>query len=305
VPSPWQAQFTDLHMRAGIGIYRRDVNLRESWLRDRVWMRFGAVFHNTKLWVNGELIGTNEGGFLPFSFDVTDALKPGRNEIKVRVDSPTDNPNEFPDSPFAEIPFGKQSWYGPLSGIWQSVHLERRIADHMRRIRLVPDRETGTVEVELQFMTALAGDAEFAVRVTDPGGAPVVQAGGSAAAGAETLPLSFKVEDPRSWSPDEPNLYRARVEMRRGGQVVDTIEDNFGFARSRPATARSTSTASRSTFAPRWTRTITPTRSAPCPRWTSWRTSSARPRSLASTACAATSRRPTRAITRSPTGSAS
>ncbi|KAA2235718.1 glycoside hydrolase family 2 protein [Salinarimonas soli] len=229
VPSPWQAQFTDLHMRAGIGIYRRDVTLRESWLRDRVWLRFGAVFHNTKLWVNGELIGTNEGGFLPFSFDVTDALKPGRNEIKVRVDSPTDNPNEFPDSPFAEIPFGKQSWYGPLSGIWQSVHLERRIADHMRRIRLVPDRETGEVKVELQFMTALAADAEFALRVTDPSGAPAVTAEGSARAGAETLPLAFKVADVRSWSPDTPNLYRARVEMRRGGEVVDTIEDAFGF----------------------------------------------------------------------------
>ena len=68
--------------------------------------------------MNGALVGANEGGFLPFSFDVTQHLQPGENEIKVRVDSPTDNPAEFPDSPFAEIPFGKQSWYGPLSGIW-------------------------------------------------------------------------------------------------------------------------------------------------------------------------------------------
>ena len=53
--------------------------------------------------MNGEAVGHNEGGFLPFSFDVTPHLKPGANEIKVRVDSPTDNPAEFPDSPFAEI----------------------------------------------------------------------------------------------------------------------------------------------------------------------------------------------------------
>src|SRR5919205_197100 len=148
VPSPWQAQFSDLRMRAGIGVYRRTIDLPEGWIRDSVWLRFGAVFHNSRVWINGELIGTNEGGFLPFSFDGTGLLKPGPNEIKVRVDSPTDNPAEFPDSPLAEIPFGKQSWYGPLSGIWHSVFLERRISDHVTRIRLIPDRETGRVAAE-------------------------------------------------------------------------------------------------------------------------------------------------------------
>src|SRR5919112_2060642 len=143
VPSPWQAQFDDLRMSPGIGIYRRAVEIDEAWLRDSVWLRFGAVFHNTKVFINGELVGSNEGGFLPFAFEVTDLLKPGPNEIKVRVDSPTDNPAEFPDSPFAEIPFGKQSWYGPLSGIWQSVYLERRVPDHLTQMRLVPDRTPG------------------------------------------------------------------------------------------------------------------------------------------------------------------
>ncbi len=122
VPSPWQAQFHDLRMRAGIGIYRRSVDIPPEWLRDTIWIRFGAVFHNSRVFINDQLVGSNEGGFLPFSFDVTEHLLPGTNEIKVRVDSPTDNPAEFPDSPFAEIPFGKQSWYGPLSGIWQSVY---------------------------------------------------------------------------------------------------------------------------------------------------------------------------------------
>ena len=110
VPRPWQAEFSELRMRAGIGIYRRTIDVPEAWIGDSMWLRFGAVFHNSKVWINGELVGSNEGGFLPFSFDVTSFLKPGPNEIKVRVDSPTDNPAEFPDSPFAEIPFGKQSW---------------------------------------------------------------------------------------------------------------------------------------------------------------------------------------------------
>src|SRR3954463_2581312 len=66
VPSPWQAQFADLRMRAGIGIYRRTMDIPEEWLSDSVWLRFGAVFHNTRVFVNGTQIGVNEGGFLPF-----------------------------------------------------------------------------------------------------------------------------------------------------------------------------------------------------------------------------------------------
>src|SRR5215210_8617917 len=155
VPRPWQAQIPSLRMRAGIGIYRRTIELAPEWLTATVLLRFGAVFHNAKVWVNGEIAGTNEGGFLPFSFDVTKLLRPGSNEIKVRVDSPTDNPAEFPDSPFAEIPFGKQSWYGPLSGIWQSVQLERRIPDHVKQARLVPKRETGEVAGVAVFASPL------------------------------------------------------------------------------------------------------------------------------------------------------
>ena len=92
VPAPWQSQLADLRMRAGIGIYRRSFDIPDGWIGDAVWLRFGAVFHNARVWINGRLVGTNEGGFLPFSFEVAAFLRSGRNEIKVRVDSPTDNP---------------------------------------------------------------------------------------------------------------------------------------------------------------------------------------------------------------------
>ena len=139
VPSPWQAQFSDLRMRAGIGIYRKTIQVDESWLHDSIWLRFGAVFHNSKVWLNGELLGSNEGGFLPFSFEVTPFLKRGPNEIKVRVDSPTDNPAEFPDSPFAEIPFGPDPCSAhpqPADGPRQSEGVFRAPAERsIRRAR--------------------------------------------------------------------------------------------------------------------------------------------------------------------------
>jgi hypothetical protein len=229
VPAPWQAQFADLRMRAGIGIYRRHIDIPQEWLRDCVWLRFGAVFHNVRVFVNGDVVGTNEGGFLPFSFEVTRHLRPGVNEIKVRVDSPTDNPAEFPDSPFAEIPFGKQSWYGPLSGIWQPVYLERRVADHIRRVRLVPSLETGRVTAGAFFAKAPSQFSEVRIEVRDPSGAVVLELSRPVQPGVTSLPFDFIVEDVQAWSPDTPNLYRVRLQLCRAGEALDVIEETFGF----------------------------------------------------------------------------
>src|SRR5437868_4626109 len=165
VPGPWQAQFADLRVRGGTGIYRRKIEIPAGWMRDRIFLRFGAVFHITRAWVNDELVGMHVGGFLPFSFDVTEQLVEGSNEIKIRADSPTDDPNEFPEASFAEIPFGKQSWYGPLSGIWQSVWLERRAADHIAGAGLNPDWQTGCLAVSACLATPALWDSVLRVRI--------------------------------------------------------------------------------------------------------------------------------------------
>jgi hypothetical protein len=229
VPGPWQAQFDDLRMRAGMAIYRREVDLPVGWLHDRIWLRFGAIFHNARVWVNGTPVGANEGGFLPFAFDVTEHLVEGRNEIKVRVESPTDDPTEFPDAPFAEIPFGKQSWYGPLSGIWQSVQLERRTADHVSRIRLVPDLATGRVKVRLFFSRPVSSSAELQIVVRDPSGSVAAEIDAKAQVRQEELALEVEVPGVAPWSPEAPNLYRLTVAMSRGGVDLGVAEETFGF----------------------------------------------------------------------------
>src|SRR5215203_2165561 len=229
VPAPWQDKFADLRIRAGIGIYRRQIDVPQELLRDCVWLRFGAVYHNVRVFVNGELAGTNEGGFLPFSFEVTGHLRPGINEIKVRVDSPTDNPAEFPDSPFAEIPFGKQSWYGPLSGIWQPVHLERRIPDHVKQARIVPKHETGEVAGVAVFASPLVEATDLRVEVFDPADASLLVFTVTAMPGAASIPFEFQVGEVLSWSPEAPNLYRVRIEMLRRGASLDALEERFGF----------------------------------------------------------------------------
>jgi hypothetical protein len=114
------------------------------------------------------------GGFLPFSFDVTEQLVEGSNEIKIRAASPADDPNQFPEASFAEIPFGKQSWYGPLSGIWQSVWLERRVIDHIERTRIIPELATGRVGVRALFAQPLISDTRVEISIEAPNGETVV-----------------------------------------------------------------------------------------------------------------------------------
>ena len=93
------------------------------------------------LLVNRTLVAENEGGWLPFEAEIGALLRPEANEVAVHVTAPTDDPAAYPEYPFAEILAGKQSWYGPQGGIWQSVLLERRAPDHLRLLRLRPRRD--------------------------------------------------------------------------------------------------------------------------------------------------------------------
>jgi Glycosyl hydrolases family 2, sugar binding domain/Glycosyl hydrolases family 2/Glycosyl hydrolases family 2, TIM barrel domain len=229
VPSPWQAQFPDLRMRAGTGLYRRQVDVPFGWKRNHIFLVFGAVFHITRVWVNGVLVGTHIGGFLPFSFDVTDHLNEGPNEIKVRADSPSDDPNLFPDVPFGEIPFGKQSWYGPLSRIWQSVRLERRIKAHISRVRIAPNVATGEVAARVFFNATIPSDSSIAASVIAPNGHVNVEATFDPPAGLQEVDVRLRVSEISSWSPRNPHLYRLKIEIRLGDQILDRFEESFGF----------------------------------------------------------------------------
>ncbi len=90
VPAPWQAVFEDLRTAAGHATYRRGFEVPGGWLapRRRVLLRFGAVSETAVVRVNGERVGAHGGGWLPFELDVTEALRPGANEVEVDVALP-------------------------------------------------------------------------------------------------------------------------------------------------------------------------------------------------------------------------
>ena len=225
VPLPWQAQFDDLRLINGVAWYRRHFAYTPGSHAGTAILHFGAVDYFAQVWLNGHKLGDHEGGYLPFEFDVTKELLGGENELVVRVVDPSDDRQIFPDMPFGEIPHGKQSWYGPIGGIWQSVWLEQRPAIFIRSLRLFPQPAAGVVVVAATLSGALPANAALQATVYDPNGLVVAEAALDAAGHGQAQLAGA----PALWSPDTPNLYRVEATLSAGGQVQDTLSDTCGF----------------------------------------------------------------------------
>lgn len=226
VPGPWQAQFADLRHSSGRAVYRRRFSVPDHAPGTEVVLRFGAVFHFAEVRVNGIPVGRSDNGWLPFDCVVPASVLRSDNEVAVHCLVPDGDRATSPDAPFAEIPHGKQSWYGPQGGIWQSVALELRHPCHLTRVAISAEVD-GRVGLTLQLPEAAEG-AEVRLTVIDPTGARVLHH--DLTATCPTTSATVKVESPRLWSTDRPDLYRLRVELARGA-VLDRSEHSFGFRR--------------------------------------------------------------------------
>lgn len=186
--------------------YRREFAIPGDWRGQRVLLHFGAVDFEATVWVNGALAGSHSGGFDPFSFDVTDFLQSGVNELVVGVWDPTSD---------GEQPRGKQHlspqgiWYTPVTGIWQTVWLEPLPSDnHISELRITPDPENSSAVVEvvlgrpttrtdLAVLLAISEDGrEVVSRIVPP-----------------DRRVRLQVDHPRPWSPASPFLYDLTAEL--------------------------------------------------------------------------------------------
>jgi beta-galactosidase/beta-glucuronidase len=184
----------------------------------RVLLHFGAVDWECKVWVNDVFIGEHQGGYDPFSFDITAALTEGVNELIVSVWDPTDS---------QPIQRGKQVrkpgfiWYTAISGIWQTVWLETVPETYLQSLKLVPDIDAETLQIEAEVVNAIPG-LRLEARVLD-GKTAVVNAEGPA-----NQTLAVHIPHPELWSPDDPFLYDLEVTLSCEGKGVDHVTGAFG-----------------------------------------------------------------------------
>src|SRR2546423_9027627 len=134
----WNAQFADLRDYMGVAWYRTTFDRPDLSEGRRAILRFGACDYFAEVFVNGQRVGTHEGGYTPFSFDITEHLRAGANELSVRVtDPPMDEADGracLPGMLYDEIPHGKQDWYVQTGGLSQPAKLESRPRLYIQRV---------------------------------------------------------------------------------------------------------------------------------------------------------------------------
>ncbi|MDF0663619.1 MULTISPECIES: glycoside hydrolase family 2 TIM barrel-domain containing protein [unclassified Rhizobium] len=226
VPAHWQACFEDLAVSFGSATYRRSFSLPSEWTGGEIAICFGAVSDLAIVSINGTELGRHEGGYLPFEFTIPADLLKADNTIEVLASLPDAHRNEN-GTDFAEIPHGKQSWYGPQGGIWQSVRLEAREPAHISSLRLDPIWPEGRLEFEAE-LTGLT-ESRLTIEISGPQGETVYT--GEIPASGHRIKHSIQLETVAPWSPDSPSLYSISITLFAGGTATDSRKDKFGFRR--------------------------------------------------------------------------
>nr|MCR4956407.1 hypothetical protein [Lachnospiraceae bacterium] len=163
-------------------------------------LHFGAVDQVADVYVNQIFVGHHEGGYLPFSFHIAKALKPNYNILQVDV---TDTLNR-------KYPYGKQSrsphgmWYTQVSGIWQSVWLERVPRKAIKALYISTTMTTLTLDVDTTSAT-------YDVLIKDTDNQPVWQKEGIDSTVAFTVDFCEEGLDMKLWDTEHPYLYNLEL----------------------------------------------------------------------------------------------
>ena len=195
--------------------YQREFTVPSAWKSKNILLHFGAVDWQADVWVNGIKVGRHTGGYTPFSFDITAALKTGKNQLTVRVLDSTDKGFQ---------PRGKQVsraegiWYTPVSGIWQTVWLEPVATVHIADLKTLSDIDNNTITVDV--VKSVASSSIVAeVKVFDNG--TLIASG----RGINDQPVEVRMPaGVKLWSPSSPFLYDLEVTISQGGKILDKVK---------------------------------------------------------------------------------
>lgn len=198
--------------------YRTDFEVPADWGKKNILLHFGAVDWKTDIWINDVKVGSHEGGYTPFTFNITPFLTDGEQQLIVKVWDPTD---EGPQPRGKQVKEPKGIWYTPVTGIWQTVWLEPVAQKSIANLKTVPDIDSGTVSIDADIIGGTYGDI---VEVTVSDGGTAIATAKSAV--GESMVLG--IDNAKLWSPESPFLYDMQVKLMSYGKTVDEVKSYFG-----------------------------------------------------------------------------
>jgi beta-glucuronidase len=231
VPNVWNlGDDSPASMIGGVGWYRKDFSLPDA-SRALEWaVRFESVNYRSRVWLNGRPIGRNRGAYIPFEMQLNGVKRRGTNRLVIRVDSKRRS-TDFPPSGLAVNGAPTGGWWN-YSGIQREVYLKRLDTVDWKSVRVIPRLAcaacTASVQVRVLLRNVRAG--RQSVRVTGNFGSRRLNLGtrGISSHGVSAFTTTFRMRNPRVWSPASPNLYSVNLRASAGGRSVGTYRLRTG-----------------------------------------------------------------------------
>jgi len=214
----------------GAGWFRRSFTVPDAWRGRRVLARFEGVNYHARVWVNGDLAGDHEDGFLRFELPVHHLLRHGQDNVIVVRAGNTRRQGEVP---------GRERGWRPYGGILREVELIASDLLHLESVRLMADPVQAGGQLSLEACLANgraeAAEATIAADIADSEGSVCLRLSAgpiTLSPGAEALAHAEGfMPGARPWSPQNPALYTARISVYLGDELVDSLDVRFGFRR--------------------------------------------------------------------------
>lgn len=195
--------------------YRKRFSVPAAMQGKNILLHFGAVDWQCKVFINRHSVGKHTGGYCAFSFDITEYLTEGENELVVCVYDPTESGWQQRGK---QVNDTHGFWYTATSGIWQTVWLEAVSNVYVQKLRFVPNIDREVIRVTTELNT----DTEAEIYAT------VSFAGDVVFSGAIEKDAEIALPNAELWSPETPNLYDISLEIKVSGVLTDTVSSYFG-----------------------------------------------------------------------------
>jgi beta-galactosidase/beta-glucuronidase len=199
--------------------YSRTFKIPNEWKDKNILLHFGAVDWDTTIWVNKKKIGSHQGGYTPFSFEISGFIDlEVENELVVEIWDPSDMGGQER---------GKQTlrpvaiWYTAVSGIWQTVWLEPVPKTYIKNFKLIPNIDDETIRVSVNMNNS---HDDFKIRAEVKDGETTI----ISMVNEVEKDLIIKIPTPKLWSPKSPFLYDLTIKIEEENKVIDKVETYFG-----------------------------------------------------------------------------
>lgn len=171
--------------------YKKVFRLPNNFIKDKVILHFGAVDQKCTVILNNHIIGTHEGGYTPFEFEIREKLD-YINILEVIVEDELD----------IDYPYGKQTskrggmWYTQVSGIWQTVWIESVNEEYIQSLKITPSIDSVNIKV-------IGNTQKKEITIYTPEGEYKEVFFGDE--------FTYKFTSKRNWSPEDPYLYHFTI----------------------------------------------------------------------------------------------